>query len=40
MLLAGEERLNHDPVSELPIALSQVCEVMRGRLARAVHDNA
>lgn len=40
VLLAGEERLNHDPDSELPIALSQVCEVMRGRLARAVHDNA
>lgn len=40
VLLAGETRLVHDPDTELPIALGQVCEVMRGRLARAVHDNA
>jgi len=40
VLLSGEERLRHDPDSELRIALSQVCEVMRGRLARAVHNNA
>ncbi len=39
VLLAGETRLAHDPDTELPMALSQVCEVMRGRLARAVHDN-
>lgn len=36
VLLAGETRLFHDPETELPIALGQVCEVMRGRLARAV----
>jgi 2-oxo-4-hydroxy-4-carboxy-5-ureidoimidazoline decarboxylase len=29
----------HDPDTEWPIALGQVCEVMRGRLARAVHDD-
>ena len=40
VLQAGEERLRHDPDTEWPIALNQVCEVMRGRLARAVHDNA
>ncbi len=40
VLAAGEERLKHDIDAELPIALNQVCEVMRGRLARAVHDNA
>ncbi len=40
VMLAGEARLAHDLDTELPIALSQVCEVMRGRLARAVHDNA
>ncbi len=39
VLLAGEARLAHDVDTELPIALSQVCEVMRGRLARAVHDS-
>ena len=40
VLLAGEVRLTHDLDTELPMALSQVCEVMRGRLARAVLDNA
>ncbi len=40
VLLAGEERLTHEPDSELPLALGQVCAVMRGRLARAVHGNA
>jgi OHCU decarboxylase len=40
VLLAGEARLAHDLDTELPMALSQVCEVMHGRLARAVHDNA
>lgn len=40
VLLAGEARLAHDLDTELPIALNQVCEVMRGRLARAVLDNA
>ncbi len=40
VLLDGEMRLTHDPDTEWPIALGQVCEVMRGRLARAVHDNA
>jgi 2-oxo-4-hydroxy-4-carboxy-5-ureidoimidazoline decarboxylase len=40
VLLAGEARLAHDLDTELPVALGQVCEVMRGRLARAVHDNA
>jgi len=39
VLAAGEERLTHDIDAELPIALNQVCEVMRGRLARAVHDS-
>lgn len=39
VLQAGEERLRHDPDTEWPIALNQVCEVMRGRLARAVHDD-
>ena len=39
VLLAGETRQFHDPETELPIALGQVCEVMRGRLARAVHDD-
>ena len=39
VLLAGETRLAHDPDTEMPIALNQVCEVMRGRLARAVHDD-
>ena len=39
VLTAGEERLTHDMDTELPIALHQICEVMRGRLARAVHDN-
>lgn len=39
VLLAGETRQFHDPETELPIALGQVCEVMRGRLARAVLDD-
>jgi len=39
VLLAGETRLIHAPDTELPIALGQVCEVMRGRLARAVLDD-
>jgi len=30
---ALEERLAHEPSAELPLALQQVCEVMRGRLA-------
>ena len=36
---AFEARLAHDAGTELTIALQQVCEVMRGRLARAVADN-
>jgi len=40
VLLAGEARLAHDLDTELPMALRQVCEVMRGRLARAVLDDA
>lgn len=39
VLQAGETRLSHAPERELPIALDQVCEVMRGRLARAVLDD-
>lgn len=38
VLAAGEARLAHDPDTELPIALQQVCAVMRGRLVRAVLD--
>ncbi len=37
---ALETRLTHAPSTELPIALQQVCEVMRGRLSRAVIDDA
>jgi OHCU decarboxylase len=40
VLLAGEARLAHDLDTELLMALRQVCEVMRGRLARAVLDSA
>ena len=40
VLQAGEERLRHDPDTEWPLALQQVCEVMRGRLARVVQDTA
>lgn len=36
VFLAGEQRLKHDGPTELRTALLQVCEVMRGRLARAV----
>jgi 2-oxo-4-hydroxy-4-carboxy-5-ureidoimidazoline decarboxylase len=31
-----EQRLHNDPDTELAVSLLQVCEVMRGRLARAV----
>lgn len=37
VLCAGEARLRHDADAEWPIALQQVCEVMRGRLTRLVH---
>ena len=37
---AFDDRLAHDLGTELPIALQQVCEVMRGRLARAVLEDA
>jgi OHCU decarboxylase len=40
VLQAGEARLRHDPDTEWPLALQQVCEVMRGRLARVVQDSA
>jgi len=38
VLLTGEARLRHELDFEFPIALGQVCEVMRGRLACAVRD--
>ncbi|MBA4265020.1 MAG: OHCU decarboxylase [Comamonadaceae bacterium] len=31
-----EQRLHNDPATELAVSLLQVCEVMRGRLARTV----
>lgn len=37
VLRTGEERLRNDAAAEWPIALQQVCEVMRGRLTRLVH---
>ena len=37
---AGDARLTHEPNTEIPIALQQVCAVMRGRLARVVLDPA
>ncbi len=40
VLATGEARLTHEPDTELPIALQQVCAVMRGRLVRAVLDPA
>ena len=38
VLQSGEARLSHSPEAEWPIALQQVCEVMRGRLARVVRE--
>lgn len=38
VLLFGEQRLSHDPDAEWPIALQQVCEVMRGRMTKLVLD--
>jgi len=40
VLRAGEERLRNPAEAEWPIALQQVCEVMRGRLTRLVHAEA
>ena len=36
----GSRRLVHSPAAELPVALQQVCEVMRGRLAALVATSA
>lgn len=36
VLRTGEERLRNDADAEWPMALQQVCEVMRGRLTRLV----
>lgn len=38
VLQSGEARLTHSQEAEWPIALQQVCEVMRGRLARVVRE--
>jgi 2-oxo-4-hydroxy-4-carboxy-5-ureidoimidazoline decarboxylase len=38
VLLSGEARLQHSAETEWPIALQQVCEVMRGRLVRVVRE--
>lgn len=38
VLLSGEQRLTHSADTEWPIALQQVCEVMRGRLVRVVRE--
>jgi 2-oxo-4-hydroxy-4-carboxy-5-ureidoimidazoline decarboxylase len=40
VLLAGEARLRHDEATERRLALQQVCEVMRGRLALAVSPDS
>jgi 2-oxo-4-hydroxy-4-carboxy-5-ureidoimidazoline decarboxylase len=36
MFRSFEQRLHNDPETELAVSLLQVCEVMRGRLARTV----
>lgn len=40
VLTAAQARLDNRPAEELPLALDQVCAVMRGRLARALETLA